>query len=174
MKLVYLLANIASPTWADAQVVGDAVPAPGESIAATLVKFLLVPVLALVGWALFQFSTKTAADRERAKAEGKNTALGTAIAIGTKFLANAFEKVRAGIADDLAKALADGKITAEERAHLLSKLLALAKNELPAQVMAALAGAFGGGLDTWLHGEAAKVVDQAVANAQTAKAALSP
>lgn len=141
---------------ADIAVVGDPVPAPAPNLLGQLVALLLPVVIALVSAAAAKLVTYLHGKEKESK-------VAAAFAIAGDFFVTAFSHLRASLEPDLKTALADGKIDDAERKAMIDKLIALAKKELPAALMAVLQSVLGIGLDTWLSGKAGQVVDAAVA-----------
>jgi type IV secretory pathway TrbD component len=146
-----------------AQVVntGEPVTAPPTSILGQIVAVLLPVVLALVSAAAAKLVTYLHGREKESK-------VAAAFAIAGDFFVTAFAQLRAELEADLKAALADGTVDDAERKAMVSKLVALAKRELPTAIMAVLQAVLGLGLDTWLAGKAGLVVDTAVAHGAAA------
>ncbi len=142
------------------------VPPTGEPGAPTgpawvtaLIQYCLVPLIPVLGALAAWVLTKLAGFLH---AKSDNSKIAGAFAVAVDYIETAFTHLRAGIEDDLKRALADGTLDPTERAALVAKLVSLAKAELPTGVMAILGGALGPALETWLNGKAGDAIQKVV------------
>lgn len=110
---------------------------------------ILSPLLvALVGMAVRYLNAK-----------GKDNKVLAAFGVATELVHTYVAKAEVELRPQFQKALADGKLSAEEAAELKAKLLEILKRDMPGPVLATLSGALGPALEGWLSGK----VEQAVA-----------
>lgn len=155
--------------FAQTVLVDPTVPGP-KTAAESIIAYILVPLIPVLGALLAAALTKLTTYLH---AKESNSKVAAAFAIATDFVSAAFTRMRAGIEPDLRMALADGSLDAMEREHLVAKLVALVKAELPAGIMAILGGALGPALETWLNGKAGQVIQAAVAETPTGVASVT-
>ncbi len=158
IAVAVLLVMLPASVFAQSVLVDSSAPAP-KSVVESIIAYILVPLIPIVGTLLAAALTKLVTYLHAKEANSK---VAGAFAIAVDFIQAAFTHVRAGIEPDIKLALADGSLDAQERAALVAKLVELVKAQLPGGVMAVLKATLGTALETWLSGKAGEVVQAAV------------
>lgn len=124
--------------------------APGsQTILELVLQYVVAPLLPVIG-GLLVFALKKLTEYLTAKsAESKGALVGAKL---TGAAASAVAEINATLRPQLEAALADGKLTDTEKAALKAEALKLLKEKLPAELLGAASGIFGGFLDTYLGG----------------------
>lgn len=125
------------------------VPATGQTLLEMVLQYVVAPLIPVVG-GLLVFALKKLTEYLAAKShESKAAAVGAKL---TGAAASVVAEINATLRPELEAALADGKLTDEEKAKLKTAALQMLKTKLPAELMQAAGGIFGGFLDTYLGG----------------------
>lgn len=140
------------------EVIPAAPPASSPKVLELVLQYLVAPLLPVLG-GLLAFALKKLSDYLMARSAESKGALVANKLVGAA--QSVVAELNATLRPELEAALADGVLTEVEKAKLKEHALQLLKTKLPADLLAAASGIFGGFLDTYLGGLIERaVIDQ--------------
>ncbi len=134
-----------------------------------LLPIIMTGLSGLLGWAMTLGVNWVKAKADGAKAGTAQQKALHAVSVASEGAAAVVAHLNATVVDRMKAAAADGVITAEEAAKVKADALAELK-KLPAPILGALSGFFGGSLDTYLSG----LIEQHVTKQKAPAASPAP